>query len=425
MVRWVYSDKKTTITPDDLGNKNVQPFISETNDILQGAANEGIIHKVPNATLQHMRDNIYVFSGCKTFAELRELSDLLIDGKGEIKSFSKFFQDVRQVHNTYNKAYLESEYLLATQSARAASYWQEIEKDGDEFNLQYRTAGDDKVRLDHQALDMITLPPSDVFWSKYYPPNGWRCRCTAIQVRKSRYPVSDSAKAIESGNEATGEMFRFNPGKDKTVFPSHHPYFKDKEVVNRVNRFLGDEDERNALRVMKASKSDVNRYRIWDNAQKYDLTKVEALSINKYTRHSYMEINDALREGVMTKELQSYAKILNSALDKMPKYEGVVFRGSTLSKDYLNKYINALKNNETITEDTFLSTSMNVSTANEFGRCVFEIKSKTGRDIREISAYGEKEDEVLFRSGTRFKVTSFESYEGDGATYFDIKMEER
>ncbi|MDD6471780.1 MAG: phage minor head protein, partial [Bacteroidales bacterium] len=60
--------------------------------------------------------------------------------------------------------------------------------DGNRYNLQYRTVRDSHVRPEHAALDGVTLPPSDPFWETYYPPNGWNCRCSAIQVRKTKYP---------------------------------------------------------------------------------------------------------------------------------------------------------------------------------------------------------------------------------------------
>lgn len=245
VVRWAFSNKKITITPDDLDNRNVQNLITEINSVLQDAVQTGITYEIPEAMIEHFNRNVYVFSGAKTYAELRELSTLLIDEKGEIKSFSKFFKDVRQVYNDYNKAYLESEYIFATQSAQMASKWVEFEQDGDEFNLQYRTANDDRVRYTHELLHDTTLPPSDPFWLEYFPPNGWRCRCDVVQVRKSRYAVSDSATANDLGKQATytvgaggvntSEMFRFNPGKQNTIFPSHHPYFNDKDVVNKLN----------------------------------------------------------------------------------------------------------------------------------------------------------------------------------------------
>ena len=60
------------------------------------------------------------------------------------------------------------------------------------------------------------------------PPNGWNCRCTAVQVRRGKYPQTDIAEAMERGEAATADdkrgMMRFNPGKERSVWPAYNPY---------------------------------------------------------------------------------------------------------------------------------------------------------------------------------------------------------
>ena len=101
-------------------------------------------------------------------------------------------------------------------------------EEGDRYNLQYRTARDSNVRPEHADMHGITLPPSDPFWRRYYPPNGWRCRCTVTQVRKSKYPTTDSTEAMALGDAATGKdtkgIFRFNPGIEQKSVPDYNPY---------------------------------------------------------------------------------------------------------------------------------------------------------------------------------------------------------
>lgn len=176
-----------------------------------------------------LRDNIFIFSGFKADNELREVSALLHDESGNTKPFNSFLQDVRAIDETYNKNYLYAEYNYATASCQMATKWKEWEADGDDYDLQYRTANDANVREEHRALHNTTLPMSDPFWNSYLPPNGWNCRCTAVQVRKGKYEVSNSAEAIAKGEAATAlpkqKIFRFNPGKQMKVFPPKHPYF--------------------------------------------------------------------------------------------------------------------------------------------------------------------------------------------------------
>jgi len=229
-----YIHGKGSFTPEDLAHKNVKPLITETYNVFKGALNTGITTEVPDAMLQKLLNDVFVFSGMKTYTQLKEASLLLTDNR-QIKPYSKFEQDVLKIDEKYNRNYLQAEYNYAVGASQSAAQWQQYAKDGDRYNLQYRTAHDDKVRASHSALENTTLPPSDNFWNSYYPPNGWNCRCTVVQVLKSKYDASDSADAIRRGNEATTRidkhgnnadaMFRFNPGKQQVIFPPKHPYY--------------------------------------------------------------------------------------------------------------------------------------------------------------------------------------------------------
>lgn len=170
----------------------------------------------------------YIFSGMKTFHELNEAFPSLLDSNGNRKTFEAFLNDVRKIDKTYNSNYLRAEYNFVQSSAEMAAKWERFSEDGDRYNLQYRTANDSKVRPEHAALNGVTLPPSDPFWEEYYPPNGWNCRCTVVQVRKSKYPATPHEEAMALGEEAlqrdTKGIFHFNPGKQNKTVPDYNPY---------------------------------------------------------------------------------------------------------------------------------------------------------------------------------------------------------
>lgn len=117
----------------------------------------------------------YIFSGMKTFHELREAFPSLLDENGDRKPFERFLNDVQKIDATYNRNWLRTEYNFVAASAEMAAKWERFAADGDRYNLQYRTQRDDKVRPEHAVLDRVTLPPSDSFWEEFYPPNGWNC----------------------------------------------------------------------------------------------------------------------------------------------------------------------------------------------------------------------------------------------------------
>lgn len=181
-----------------------------------------------DAMRRRLQRSNYIFSGMKTFHELNEAFPSLIDENGNRKPFEQFLNDVQKIDRTYNGNYLRAEYNFCQSSAIMAAKWEGFMQDGDRYNLQYRTQRDKKVRSEHAALDRVTLPMSAPFWQEYYPPNGWNCRCTVVQVRKSKYPVTPHDEAMALGEEATGKdtkgIFHFNPGIEQKTMPDYNPY---------------------------------------------------------------------------------------------------------------------------------------------------------------------------------------------------------
>lgn len=231
-----------------LSTPEARRLIAETVKQLNTAISAGVPHEVPEVVRHALENNAFIFSGFKAFHTLREVGLSLTTDKGDIKPFDTFRHDVEQVNNRYNHNYLYAEYNHAIGASLMAARWQQIEADGDRYDLQYRTAQDDRVREDHAILHGTTLPPSDPFWSLYLPPNGWNCRCTAVQVRKGKYPQSDPALSMLRGNNCTEnakqQIFRFNPGKDLQLFPPKHPYYKAPKAAKQVIEQLSEEQKR-------------------------------------------------------------------------------------------------------------------------------------------------------------------------------------
>jgi len=245
LAKWAHSKKD--YKPEYLSEPEPRAAIEETCRILSaplkslspaggGQGGGTITQEIPAELTAALENNIFFFSGFKTHHELVQVSQLLKDENGNFKPFQQFLKDVAKIDNTYNKNYLNAEYNFAQASSQMAVKWKEWEADGDDYDLQYRTAGDDRVREEHAALNGTTLPPSDPFWKSYLPPNGWNCRCTAVQVRKGKHPRSDSEKATAKGNAITNtpkkQIFRFNPGAQEKIFPPKHPYYKAEKDID-------------------------------------------------------------------------------------------------------------------------------------------------------------------------------------------------
>lgn len=225
-VREVFA--KGGFTPEMLADPGVRPLIDETYNILNGAIDTAIKTETPPELTAALQNNAFIFSGFKAYHTLAEVGLALTDAEGRVKPFETFRRDVEAIDERYNTNYLYAEYSHAVHTSQMAVKWQQFMTDGDEYYLQYRTTGDERVRESHAALDGITLPPSDPFWRSYLPPNGWRCRCDAVQVLRDDYPMSDPDRALAAGNACTeapkSRIFRCNAGIDMTLFPAKHPY---------------------------------------------------------------------------------------------------------------------------------------------------------------------------------------------------------
>lgn len=225
MMAALYKEEGATLRIGLLAEPEAQAFIGAHAGALDSSFKAVEMSDTMRRRLQR---SDYVFSGMKAFHELNEAFPSLLDENGDRKTFERFLNDVRSIDATYNRNYLRSEFNFVQASAEMAAKWEQFMQDGDRYYLQYRTAHDDKVRPTHAALHGVTLPIADTFWDEFYPPNGWNCRCTVVQVRKSRYPATPHDEAMALGKEALEldkkGMFRFNPGKQEKTVPDYNPY---------------------------------------------------------------------------------------------------------------------------------------------------------------------------------------------------------
>lgn len=295
---------------DRMNHPQIRALIEATTDVYSAAVSpvlkSGVI---PDVMAKHLREDLFVFSGFKTYNELRDVASLLLDKDGTMKSFNKFYSDIESIKEDYNRHWLESEYIFAQASSEMAAKWADYEQDGDEYDLQYRTANDGKVRPEHAVLHNVTLPPSDPFWEEFFPPNGWRCRCSAVQVRKGKYPRSDSNTAIRQGREATYQagkngvnkaaIFRYNPGKQQVIFPPHHPYYEVSERERKaVMEAIFQEIPNHSVRtkeLKKEAKKLVGQSFLNDGFEKTITISVKGIKewLNQPHEH-YMEKNELL-----------------------------------------------------------------------------------------------------------------------------------
>ena len=143
-------------------------------------------------------------------------------------------QDVRKANILFNRNYLQAEYQTAKRGAQMAHLWNKFLEQKEYYpNLVYRTVGDSRVRPEHAALNGVVKPIDDPFWKTYYPPNGWRCRCT----------VMNTAEKVSEGtfeDKTVKPEFHGNTALDEEILTSKGTFFKllNKDYKAKINAEL-------------------------------------------------------------------------------------------------------------------------------------------------------------------------------------------
>ena len=95
-------------SPAMLRDERVRGLIDETNRVLSSALT--VSHETPPELTAALRNNVFIFSGLKTYHSLSEVGLSLTDEEGNTKSFADFHRDVKAIDARYNSNYLYAEY---------------------------------------------------------------------------------------------------------------------------------------------------------------------------------------------------------------------------------------------------------------------------------------------------------------------------
>lgn len=198
--------------------------------------------------LSDLDDNINMFSAAKTFQQVNEMSDSLVDDDGNLLSITAYMALADSIFDRYNNDWLGTEVDTAEWAARSASKWADFEKQDDPY-LMYVAEVDDHTCPICEPLDGIVIERDDHFWDDNATPQHFDCRCNIEQVegievsepsietgvvmnRLKRVKVSTQAqikRAVEKSHEHKNPLFNYNPGKARVVFKDkgkdRHPYF--------------------------------------------------------------------------------------------------------------------------------------------------------------------------------------------------------
>jgi SPP1 gp7 family putative phage head morphogenesis protein len=105
---------------------------------------------------------------------------------------------------------LRTIYDTNLRMARATALWGRIVAARETLPfLRYSAVMDRRTRPQHRLWHDIVLPVEHPFWQTHFPPNGWNCRCTVVQL--SARALERRGLAITTEAELTARGFGATP----------------------------------------------------------------------------------------------------------------------------------------------------------------------------------------------------------------------
>jgi SPP1 gp7 family putative phage head morphogenesis protein len=195
-----------------------------------GQAIDYLKGKLPEATMKWddlagpVHGKVFAIAGATNTDLVADIQKSLVDALKNGTTITQFRKDFDATVQKYGWTYRGKRGWRTSvifnnnmRSAHMAGRWEQLQanKARRPF-LQYRTAGDARVRPMHRMWNGLIFPIDDAFWQTHYPPNGWGCRCT---VRA--YGQAD----LDEGNLQVSEPFQVKTREVVT---------RDGEITDRV-----------------------------------------------------------------------------------------------------------------------------------------------------------------------------------------------
>lgn len=140
-------------------------------------------------------------------------------------------------------AFMAGRYAGMMAATDTAPYW------------EYSAIMDSRTRPQHAALNGLVFRYDDPFWTAWYPPNGFRCRCrviprTDIARRRGDFAVSNGEGRMESATHSVkksdGKVAKIavtgykNPITGKLMTPDAGFDYNPGASADRLNKLYSD-----------------------------------------------------------------------------------------------------------------------------------------------------------------------------------------
>jgi hypothetical protein len=180
---------------------------------------------------------------------------------------------------------------------------------------------------------------------------------------------------------------------------------KKEFIMIATEKGFSEEETHDASKLCRKLKQEV--------VNRCGISGTELSALDDYQAGGYRKLNEALRGGKRVEQAgcADQTKALSSALEKLPKYNGMTYRTVCFkTAEEYNHFVEQLQNGEYTTPQFDSTKSMAGGNVNLVSRGNFRINMNIkaggfGSDIASvISTFPDRENEVLFPPGTKYSI---------------------
>jgi hypothetical protein len=229
-----YSDNQKRLLNQAIFNGNIDPLnlpntlYKQTALYLTGAIEKGAGVNYANYEFgiigkdmaYNLRENVYLFSGAKTFQYVLSTKNLVIDKAGQVIPFKEFEKLAGENFDLFNKTWLQTEWATAQISAKNIVDFKEFEANAEFFPfLKYRTLNDSNVSEVCKQFDGVVKRVGSEWFKTNAPQNHFNCRCY-LEPMDDGVETNTARKTLKPQG-----IFAQNPAETGQIFTKAHPYF--------------------------------------------------------------------------------------------------------------------------------------------------------------------------------------------------------
>ena len=269
-----------------------------------------------NDFYNELRHNNGVFAAFKTHRFQNDMATQLLDADGNLKSFSQWEADTRDIRDHHVRHWLETEYNTAVKRAHIAADWRQFEREKDILpNLEWVKTTSITPGKDHTPFWGMIRPIDDPVWNQHRPGDRWGCKCGLRSTDKDVTPIPKEAN-LPVYKPAPG--LDNNPGKDAMMFSFSHPYFAlgymaYKKLAPIVKKFVQKQiRERQELKSYTRDKVAGKKLLIHKKADQTEL--VDNKKTGRTLLENFPKLKIRIREHIREKDISNPEYEINGML---------------------------------------------------------------------------------------------------------------